>query len=204
MNRIMVDLCACGNDFRAGRGMLRRWGDGRFCWRVGRVVITTVLMSRIQITNDDREEVAEFIERHWGSRKVLSRGKSHFPHELDGIVERRDGKIVGLVTMRFEADSLELLTVNSVISGQGIGTALILDAIAEARNRGCTSVWLTTTNDNLRAMTLYQRLGFRFLEINSGAVDRAREEKPEIPLVGRNGIRIRDEIVLALELKPYT
>lgn len=161
-------------------------------------------MVRSFIQASDRDEVATFIERHWGSRKIMSRGQVHYPHELDGLIERRDDKIVGLLTMRFDGDAMEMLTVNSVLEGQRIGTSLILAGIDVARERGCARVWLTTTNDNLRAIGLYQRLGFRIVEVHSGAVDEARIIKPQIPEVGSNGIPIHDEIVLELRLEPFT
>ncbi len=161
-------------------------------------------MPRSFIQEADRDEVAAFIERHWGSRKIISLGRVHLPHELEGLLERRDGKIVGLLTMRFDGDEMEMLTVNSTLEGQRIGTSLILAGIDVARERNCHRTWMTTTNDNLRAIGLYQRLGFRLVEIHSGAVDEARKIKPQIPEVGANGIPIHDEIVLELQLQPYT
>lgn len=161
-------------------------------------------MVRSFVQDSDRDEVAAFIERHWHSAKIMSCGRVYYPHELDGLIERRDGEIVGLLTMRFDGDAMEMLTVNSVLQGQRIGTSLILAGIDVARERGCSRVWLTTTNDNLRAIGLYQRLGFRIVAVHSGAVDDARKIKPQIPEVGRNGIPIHDEIVLELPLEPFT
>lgn len=161
-------------------------------------------MVRSFIQDSDREQVAEFIKNHWGSTKIMSGGQVHYPHELDGLIERRDDKIVGLLTMRFDGNAMEMLTVNSTLEGQRIGTSLILAAIDAGRDRGCDRVWLTTTNDNLKAIGLYQRLGFRIVAVHSGTVDEARKLKPEIPKTGKNGIPIHDEIVLELRLKPFT
>ena len=61
--------------------------------------------------------------------------------------------------------------------------------------------WLITTNDNLSAIGLYQRHGFRLAELHVGGVDRSRETlKPEIPLVGDHGIEIHDELVFRRDL----
>ena len=57
-----------------------------------------------------------------------------------------------------------------------------------------------TTNDNLDALRLYQRRGFHLARLDSGAVDRARDLKPEIPLLGRRGIPMRDELILVRPL----
>jgi len=156
------------------------------------------------MTDADRTEVAEFIARHWGSTKVMSCGKVYYPADLEGLIERRDGEIVGLLTMVAQNDSLEILTLNSTLEGHRIGSSLMLEALEIARRRGIRRVWLTTTNDNMRAIGLYQRLGFRIVEVHPNAVDEARRIKPEIPEVGQDGIPIHDEIVLALTLHPYS
>lgn len=160
------------------------------------------LMDRRPIEDHDRPAIAEFIEQHWHSRMVISRGQGYYPHEQDGFIEWRDDKIVGLLTLRCDGDSMELLTLNSTLEGQGIGSALLLAAIDKAREMNLSPVWLTTTNDNLRAIGFYQRLGFRMTAVNLGAVDEARKIKPQIPEVGQNGIPIHDEVVLELQIKP--
>jgi len=98
---------------------------------------------------------------------------------------------------------MEVLTLNSTVEGHGIGTKLVLHAIGKARELGCHRVWFTTTNDNLRAIGFYQRLGFRMIELNLGAVDEARKIKDSIPLVGERGIPMRDEIVMSLDVEPF-
>lgn len=150
----------------------------------------------------DRDEVAAFIERHWGARVVMSSGQSWFPHEHEALIERRNGEIVGLVTFRCDDGGMEILTVNSTVKGAGVGSRLMLAAIDLARDRNIERVWLTTTNDNLAAIGLHQRIGFRIVAVRSGAVDEARRVKPQIPEVGENGIPIHDEIVMELRLKP--
>ncbi len=160
-------------------------------------------MARGEVQDRDREEVAEFIERHWHSRLIMSRGRSFYPHEEEGLVERRDDRIVGLLTYHIDEEGMEILTLNSTLEGEGIGSSLMLNAIEKARARTCKRIWLTTTNDNLRAIGFYQRLGFRMIAINIGIVDEARKIKPEIPEIGERGISIHDEIVMELTVKPY-
>lgn len=160
-------------------------------------------MAREKLTDQNRDEVAEFIVRHWQSRMILSRGRQFYPHQGQGLIERREGQIVGLLTYSMEDDGMEILTLNSTIAGQGIGSSLMLDVIENARKSNCERIVLTTTNDKLRAVSFYQRLGFRMVAINLGAVDRGREIKPEIPKTGEGGIPIRDEIVMELLVEPY-
>ena len=133
----------------------------------------------------------------------MSRGRSYFPHEHEGFIEQRDGQIVGLLTMAYEDDALQVLTLNSTLEGERIGSALMLMAIDDARHRGIRRIWLTTTNDNLRAFGFYQKLGFRLVQVNVGAVDEARKVKPQIPFTGFDGIPIHDEVVLELQIESF-
>jgi len=160
-------------------------------------------MARRPIQDSDREAIGAFIERHWRSRLVMSRGKAYYPHEHEGYIETRDDEIAGLLTMVYEDGALQLLTLNSVLEGERIGSALMLMAIEDARHRGIDRIWLTTTNDNLKAMGFYQRLGFRIVQVNVGVVDEARKVKPQIPELGQDGIPIHDEIVLELRVKSF-
>ncbi len=80
---------------------------------------------------------------------------------------------------------------------QGVGTALLSAVARVAKAAGCSRLWLVTTNDNLHALRFYQRRGFRLVALRPGAIDRARRElKPEISLVGLEGIPIHDELEL--------
>lgn len=77
----------------------------------------------------------------------------------------------------------------------------MVDAVAqEATRRGCTRLFLSTANDNLRALGFYQRRGFELVTVRRGAVTESRKRKPGIPLIGDNEIPIRDEIELELRL----
>jgi ribosomal protein S18 acetylase RimI-like enzyme len=72
--------------------------------------------------------------------------------------------------------------------------------IYTARKAGCYRVWLITSNDNLHALKFYQNYGFRLVTVYPNALDISRKLKPEIPLVGLDGIPLRDEIELEFRL----
>jgi GNAT superfamily N-acetyltransferase len=154
------------------------------------------------LDDGDRDRVAAFYRERWGSDRVVSRGRLHRVAELPGFVTMADGgeQIVGLVTYLIAGYECEVVTLDAVKQGAGVGTALLERAIKAARTAGCRQVLLITTNDNLRALRFYQRRGFRLVALNAGALDRSRELKPEIPATGMHGIPLSDELVLAREL----
>lgn len=93
-----------------------------------------------------------------------------------------------------------LVTLDAEPPGRGTGTALLNGVIKTARARGCRRLWLITTNDNLEAIGFSQRRGLGLTAVYPGAVDAARELKPEILKLGRDGIQIHDEVELGLSL----
>lgn len=102
-----------------------------------------------------------------------------------------------------EGDDCEIVTLDSLNPGIGIGTAL-LDAVEDrARQAHCTRLSITTTNDNLNALRFYQKRGFLLVAVYRNAVDVARKLKPQIPLIGRDGIPVHDEIELQMNLETW-
>ena len=59
-----------------------------------------------------------------------------------------------------------------------------------------------SANDNLRALRFYQRRGLRLVALYPGALARSRELKPSIPAIGSDGIPVRDELELEMDLRP--
>jgi ribosomal protein S18 acetylase RimI-like enzyme len=152
------------------------------------------------IGEGDREWVQARLAELWGEI-VVSRGRVHDPAALPGFVAEEDGERVGLLTYRVDGLDCEVVTINASPKGGGAGTALMEAAVAAAREAGCRRVWLITTNDNLRALRFYQRRGFRLAALHRDALDRSRELKPSIPEVGLDGIPLRDELELELDLR---
>ena len=148
----------------------------------------------------DRDWVARHVAEHWDAEIVVAHGTLYHPAELPGFVAELDGKVAGLVTLHVAGDACEIVTLDSLREGRGIGTALIEAAKVAARQSGCRRLWLITTNDNLRALGFCQKRGFRLVAVYPGAMDAARRLKPEIPLLGNDGIPIRDEIELEIML----
>lgn len=149
----------------------------------------------------DRDWVRDWMVAHWGSEWMAVHGELFRMDAFPGVAALLDGQVVGLITYRLLGDACEIMSLDSLIERRGIGGAL-MDAVRElARQAGCARLRLTTTNDNLNVLRFYQKRGFRLVALRPGAVDAARAAlKPEIPLMGENGIPIRDELELELEI----
>jgi ribosomal protein S18 acetylase RimI-like enzyme len=147
------------------------------------------------LRDDERAWAAGVIDERWGE-VVIGGGREHRPAQLPALVAEASDERAGLATYVVEDGDCELVTLDALTIGRGIGGALV-EAVAEAaRAAGATRLHLVTTNDNLPALRMYQRHGFVLAQLRAGAVDAARERKPQISLTGHAGIPIRDELVL--------
>jgi len=88
------------------------------------------------------------------------------------FIARVEGKIAGaltLVTFRIPTGVrawIEDVVVDAEARGHGVGEALNMAAIAEARRRGAITVELTSRPSREAANSLYQRIGFVQRETN--------------------------------------
>jgi len=122
--------------------------------------------------------------------------------ELDGFaVLNEEGDIIGLVTYIIRDNECEIISLDSILEGKGISTSLINEVEYVAVKNNCKLIKVITKNDNLLALRFYQKRGFVLSRIINNAVEKAREIKPEISLIGNDGIPIRDEIEL---IKPLS
>jgi GNAT superfamily N-acetyltransferase len=120
---------------------------------------------------------------------------------LPGFVARMDGERVGLATYAIRADECEVVTIESRVEGRGVARAL-LDAVRGiAESAGCRRMWLVTSNDNVRALALYQRWGMDLVAFRRGAIDDSRRRlKPSIPERNVDGVPIAHELELERRL----
>jgi GNAT superfamily N-acetyltransferase len=153
-------------------------------------------------TDSDRAWIESFLAEH-GSRLVARRAELVRPLDHRMLIAESDDRPAGLLTYIVDGPECEILTLHATRQWQGAGTTLVAAARDLAVDRGCTRLWVLTTNDNVDALRFYQRRGFRISAVRPGAVDEARRTlKPEIPDVAANGIPIRDEIEMTMELDP--
>ena len=147
------------------------------------------------LRDDERDWAAGVVTDSW-DETVVSGGREHRPAALPALVAEADGERAGLATYLIEGGDCELVTLDALTVGGGIGGALV-EALADtARAAGCRRLHLVTTNDNLPALRLYQRHGFVLAAVRLDGVEVSRRRKPQIPATGHAGIPIRDELVL--------
>ena len=154
-----------------------------------------------QINQMNRKTVNEFILKQWYSMVMVIHGESISLENADGWFAFEDEVIIGLITYRIVNSEMEILSLDSLREKNGIGTALINKAIEVAKNKECTRIKLITTNDNLSALRFYQKRGFEMVRLYRNAVEESRIVKPQIPLTGEDGIPIRHEIELEMNLR---
>ncbi|MDQ7025821.1 MAG: GNAT family N-acetyltransferase [Anaerolineae bacterium] len=170
------------------------------------------------LEREDREWVAHFLDDRWGSTQIVSRGRALYGHLLAGFVAERilppdeeeanadddateenpavHMEKIGLLTYHVEEDVCEIVTLDSLDEGKGIGTALLDELKNAAKESKIKRLWCITTNDNLDALRFWQKRSFALVTVHRNAIKEARRLKPQIPITGKNGIPIRDEIEL--------
>jgi N-acetylglutamate synthase-like GNAT family acetyltransferase len=153
------------------------------------------------LTAADHAWVNRRIIESWGAEITVAHGEIFHPVDLPGFIAEADGKMLGLLTYHIQEKACEIVTIDSWQEGHGIGSALIEAAKSIARGKNCRRLWLITTNDNIHALHFYQKRGFTLAGIHINAIHLSRQLKPSIPMTGHDGIPIRDEIELELQLE---
>lgn len=153
------------------------------------------------LTQNDLPRLRQFWKDNWGDESVVAHGVIYRPEALDGFVAFDGDEWIGEITYHFSGSDCEIVSLDSLRQGQGIGTLLIEKVIEVARTKNCRRVFVITTNDNLHALGFYQKRGFELVAIHRGAVNESRKIKPSIPSIGNDGIPLRDEIELEMSLR---
>ncbi len=151
-------------------------------------------------TPADRPRIAELADYFWSEVEVEveSFGHSYQVRALPAYVACDGDEVVGIASYAREGDATNLVMLNVLPRWQGRGAAreLIAAVTKMTHAEGAGRVIVVTTNDDLPALGLYQRLGFaitrvlvgRLLEHHGGA-------EP-----GFASIPVRDEIQMELRL----
>jgi len=147
----------------------------------------------IPITDEHRTFVDSRIDENWAGPFVVSRGILHDTRTQQGFVAVCSDEVVGYILYNVAHGECEITVLESLRPRQGIGRVLVDTIVRVAKEMGLSRIWLITTNDNAPAIQFYQRYGFGIKAIHINAMEKSRELKPQIPLVGLDGIPIVHE-----------
>ena len=138
------------------------------------------------------ELIAGEWEERWGL-PIVTAGRDYLPADVEGLAWRGgDGRVLGLVTWAVDGERAEIVSLDALEPGRGVGSRLMDAAEEELRRRRVGTLRLVTTNDNVRALSFYLRRGYRLVRLHLDAIDRVRRAKPQLPATGHDGIPLRD------------
>lgn len=153
------------------------------------------------IEEETRSQVKAFFTKHWGSSQMITSTGVHDCSLLDGFYTTNDDhEIIGLITYHMTSQTCEIISLDSLEEGKGIGSRLMQVVEEKAAQQKYDLLTLVTTNDNEHAIRFYQHRGYTVSQVIPNAVELARKIKPEIPMYNEKGVPIKDEIVLIKHL----
>ncbi|MBU9813494.1 GNAT family N-acetyltransferase [Rahnella sp. C60] len=138
--------------------------------------------------------LTSLILEHCGGDSMVVHGEEFILTSLPVFVCSKDDEVYGFCIFKENEKYIEIIALNALTPGKGIGSVLIGEVIRYAKANGKFQIKLTTTNENVGAITFYKKMGFELYAVDAGAVTRARLIKPSIPLFSDQGILIKDEL----------
>jgi ribosomal protein S18 acetylase RimI-like enzyme len=149
---------------------------------------------------EDSDRIGELSLYFWDETVVDCFDRQYDVGTCPAFVACDGDEIVGMASYAVEEEwGAVVLVVLNVLPGhqnRGGGRSLIDAVRGEAGRLGLRRILVVTSNDDLPALALYQRHGFRITEVIPGRI--AQEHGGDMP--GFAGIPVRDEIRLAYEL----
>lgn len=152
------------------------------------------------IDEKNRGVVSRFLDSQWYGRSMVVEGEVVDLLSLEGMVALEGFTVEGVMTYRVEDDTLRIVTVDAKSHGHGIGTMLTTLAVEKAKALGLKKVVVLTRNDNIVGIEFYQKIGFDLKGVRRNSLNMARAIKENIPLMGKNGIPVRHEVLFEMEI----
>ncbi|WP_414051418.1 GNAT family N-acetyltransferase [Macrococcus animalis] len=109
-----------------------------------------------------------------------------------------DNEIVGVIVLkRINETTIEVMNiaVSGEQQGKGYGKQLLKFSEVTAKELGCNKILIATANSSLNQLALYQKCGFRMVDIEK---DFFINEYKEV--IMENGIRAMDKVILAKDI----
>ncbi|MBN1776736.1 MAG: GNAT family N-acetyltransferase [Clostridiales bacterium] len=148
-----------------------------------------------------RTAVQALIDDSWAGPYIAVNGRLWDTRTMPGFaaLDLR-GIIIGYLCYKIHDGECEIMVLESLRENAGVGTALVERTKETARDAGMKKIAVMTTNDNIGAIRFYQKRGFVLRVLRPNMLETSRKIKPGIPLIGNDGIPLRDEIEFELEL----
>ena len=149
----------------------------------------------------DFEWIKELYARTWSGDICVSRGKVQKVDDFTGgFVAETGRQNTGFITYTVTGPEVEITGLVSLTEKSGVGSALVKAVIDLTKKQKLKKVCLVTTNDNLNGIGFWQKRGFKLVKVYPGSMEFVRQIKPALPLIGENGIPLRDELELEMIL----
>ena len=159
------------------------------------------LMFKIELISENYWKFVDAqIAESWSGPFIAVHGDLYDTRLHPGFDAIEDGAVIGYILYLITNQECEITVLESLRERIGVGGALINAVIQKAKSEDCRRVWLITTNDNTLAIRFYQRFGFELKAVHINAMEQARRLKPQIPLVGADGIPIKHEFEFEIAL----
>jgi GNAT superfamily N-acetyltransferase len=100
-------------------------------------------------TEQDWRWLEQLWAEEWGGHLMVTRGRAVHVRETLPLIAWKGEHRVGAVTLYVEGEEAEMMSLNALESGKGIGSDLLEAAEREAWKRGARRIVIITTNDNL-------------------------------------------------------
>jgi GNAT superfamily N-acetyltransferase len=150
----------------------------------------------------DRAAVSLLLGSRHPDGRVLRRGELLDAAALPAFLhEAPDGSIDGVVTYRIGRGECELVSLDSVHAGCGVGALLLERVTGEAGGWGCARIWTAIPNDATAALRFLQRRGWDLVALHWGALLPPRRPEGQ-PAIGLDGIPRRHELEVERRLGP--
>jgi len=152
-------------------------------------------MNIISHADEHKEKVEQLASESWGGVHIVIHRDVYDLRELPCLVAISDEQeILGYCYYRIYNNECEIVALESVKSGLGVGTSLIVAVRNIAVDANCKRLYLQSTNDNTHAFRFYQRQGFTMCAVRWNELEHSRKIKPTIPLIGNDNIPLLHEI----------
>ena len=158
-------------------------------------------MKIVELQKENKEEVERIVANSYSGLQIAVHRELYDLRELPCFIAISDkAEILGYCYYRIVNRECEIMAVESMQQGVGVGTALIKRVEELAHKENCARIYLQTTNDNTHALRYYQRHGFTMCAVRLNELDFSRELIPAIPLIGEDDIPLLHEIEFEMVL----